>query len=133
MLFRILKLIDRKWWALLAIVIVSMIVNQTLIDTKFYFTLNTKTRDILEITLIFVILNLGDWGIKYKMKWVSIVWKFTYYGGLSFFVVATLFDWFIYHYSTNGRFRFLSIKQVFWSPIIYLSLLLLTIKYKNKG
>lgn len=127
------KLFDRKWVALILIVIFSVIINQCLIDKKFFFYLNIYIKDIVEITLLLFIMILGNWGLNNSSaRWVNSIWKITYLSSIAFFITMSLVDNLVFNYSTTRQFRFFGVKQILWNPLVYLMLVLLSIRFEKQ-
>ncbi len=112
----------KKWFALLLMISCTAIINQLIIDTKSYADINTKIKDVIEISLLFVYAALGYWGLN-KTKpnnWNKKIWTYFYLTMIVFFILAAFIDWFIFSYSTKEQFRFLALKEILWSPLPFL-------------
>ena len=127
------KLSKKKWVALVLIIIISLLINQSLIDKKYFYHLNLYVKDLSEIILIIFVMIIGNWGLKtLSAKWPNIIWKTIYYSFIIFFIVMSLVDNLIFSYSTRGQFRFFGIKQILWSPLVYLTIILISMQHKKK-
>ena len=127
------KLKKRKWVALVLIILISLLINQCLIDKNFFHYLNLYVKDLSEIILIIFVMVIGIWGLKtLSAKWPNTIWKTIYYTSIIFFIVMSLVDNLIFNYSTRGQFRFFAIKQILWSPLVYLTIILISMQYEKQ-
>jgi hypothetical protein len=122
-------LLQTQWVVLVLIIVTPAIVNQMYFDKPSYKTNTTDFKNTFEVGLILSLGILGYFGLRgLQHKWPLNIWKAIYIFGVVFLTIATLVEAFIYRYSYKGQFRFMSIKQLLFSPIIYVLLLLI---YKN--
>lgn len=114
------------------ILIIIVTINQLVIETRSYQHLNKKNRDLIEISLLFIYATIGYWGLSNsKPSTYKKIWLTFYTITISLFIIAAIFDWYIFHYSTNEQFRFLALKEILWSPLPYL-LFILFVTFSEK-
>lgn len=119
--------------ALMLIVLVPAIVNQMYFDKPSYKANTTDFKNSFEVGLVISVGLLGYYGLKnLQQKWPLSIWKATYIISIAFLCIATFIEAFIYRYSYKGQFRFMSIKQMLFSPIIYVLLLIIYTKVSKK-
>jgi predicted membrane protein len=126
-------LLQPQWIALVLIIVIPAIVNQCYFDKPSYKANTTDFKNTLELALIFSVAILGYHGLRnLAQKWVLNTWKAIYGLSVAFLTIATFVEAFIFRYSYKGQFRFMSIKQMLFSPIIYILLLIIYTKVTPK-
>lgn len=119
--------------ALMLIVLVPAIVNQMYFDKPSYKANTTDFKNSFEVGLVISVGLLGYYGLRsLQQKWPLTIWKTTYILSVAFLSIATFVETFIYRYSYKGQFRFMSVKQMLFSPIIYVLLLIIYTKVTKK-
>ncbi len=126
-------LVNSKWIGLALVIIIPLIANQLFLDKRSYKAYSTNFENSVEILLIILIAIIGIFGLKkLDSQWPLNIWKAIYAISIAILTIAALVEAFIYHYSYKGQYRFTSIKQMLFSPIIYILLLIIEVKFKKK-
>ncbi len=113
--------INKSLIFLILILIVSIVANQFVIDTKWYSFLPKFNKEAIEISLVFFIYIIGFFSLRNgSQKWKSLIWSFIYLFAIGAFVVAAIADAYFNYSTSSGRFRFFSIKEFLYGPIPYL-------------
>ena len=104
--------------------------NLSIFDTKEYVHTNKNTRNLLELSSIVLI---GTIGLIYfyqssliKLKWI---WLLSYTGSLAFLILMIFIDYFVFALEKNGQYRFVTLKSMLTSPIVFLVLVLINKLY----
>ena len=118
------------WLTFMLILTVSVLINQFFFDTREYVHTNKNTRNLLELSSILLI---GAIGLIYfsqtsltKLRWI---WLVLYIGSLIFLLATIFIDYFIFALEKNGQYRFVTLKSMMTSPIIFLILVLINKLY----
>ncbi|MDI9363670.1 MAG: hypothetical protein QM541_01870 [Flavobacterium sp.] len=126
-------LLQPQGLALLLIIAVPAIVNQMYSDKPSYQTNTTDFKNFFEVGIVTTVGFIGYFGLRnLQQKWPLTIWKATYILTIAFLLIAAFVEAFIYKYSYNGQFRFMSVKQMLFSPIIYVLLLIIYTKLTKK-
>jgi hypothetical protein len=126
-------LLQRQWIVLVLIIIIPAIVNQCYFDKPSYKANTTDFKNTFELALVLSVGILGYYGLhNLEQKWALNIWKAIYVLSIACLTIATFIEAFISRYSYKGQFRFMSIKQMLFSPIIYVLLLIIYTKVAKK-
>jgi len=121
------------WIALILIIAIPAIVNQVYYDKPSYKANTTDFKNTFEVAMVITTGIIGYYGFRnLKQKWPLNIWKAVYILSTFFLTIATFIEAFIYRYSYKGQFRFMSIKQLLFSPILYVLLLIIYVKLTKK-
>jgi hypothetical protein len=120
----------RFWLTFVLILSLSVVVNQFFFDTRGYVHLNKNTRNILELSTIFL---TGLTGLIYfsqpSLAKLRLIWLVLYIGSLLFLLATILIDYFVFTLEKNGQYRFVTLKSMMTSPIVFLVLVLINKLY----
>ena len=126
-------ILQPKWIALALVIIIPAIVNQLFFDKRSYKAYSTDFKNTTEVILVIIIWLVGNYGLKnLKTSWPLSIWKAVYVTSIVILTIMTLIEAFIYHYSYKGQFRFMSIKQMLFSPLLYVLLLIIEANFAKK-
>jgi predicted membrane protein len=122
-----------QWIALVLIIAIPAIVNQVYFDKPSYKANTTDFKNTFEVALVISVGVIGYYGFRnLHQKWPLNIWKAVYILSTSFLAVATFIEAFVYRYSYRGQYRFMSVKQLLFSPILYVLLLIIYTKIAKK-
>ena len=120
---RLTTMIKLRFYAsLILILIFSIVLNQLVLDTKFYLALGKVKRNYIELVASLITGLLG-FIYFYAPKFIIFkrLWIFVYLASAFFLLVVTIVDNYIYSISTaTGEYRFATLKEYLISPLLFI-------------
>lgn len=118
-----IKPLNRKIIILILILFISYLGSVWFFDSSKFASASLIQKNLLEIFFVFFTGILGFFGWKSpKEVWKRNVWVGTYSILIIFFLSMFLIDTYLFKFSSNNRFRFFSVKELFFSPLPFLLL-----------